>query len=158
MAAEQGQARGRILIALGTAIALAGVVIVVGVASGGSGDDAPVASAPSTCVAAWNEDPAARAYGRHNFSFHLYKGALVSFMTADAAAVDPGEVGMCAVVFPSRALDPEPFAAGQVLRGARWVPLSTLSGVDLNRLAELQVTAADSPNTTLDVHGELAAL
>ena len=65
---------------------------------------------------------------------------------------------MCAVVFPSRALDPEPFAAGQVLRGARWVPLSTLPGVDLNRVAELQVTAADSPNTTLDVHGELAAL
>jgi hypothetical protein len=30
--------------------------------------------------------------------------------------------------------------------------------VDLNRVAELQVTAANSPNTTLDERGELAAL
>jgi hypothetical protein len=128
--------RGRILIALRTAIALAG----------------------PTCADAWNEDPAARAYGGHNFSFHLYKGALVYCVTDDAAAVEPEEVGMCAVVFPSRALDPEPFAAGQVLRGAHRVPISTLPGVDLSRVAELQVTAGDSPNTTLGVHGELAAL
>jgi hypothetical protein len=131
---------------------------VVAIASGRSDQDAPVAGAPPTCVKAWNDDPAARAYGRHNFSFHLYKGALVEFLNGDAERVGPGQLGLCAVVFPSRALDPEPFAAGQVLRGDRWVPISTLPGVDLNRVAELQVIAAGSPNTTLDVRGELAAL
>ena len=61
------------------------------------------------------------------------------------------------MIFPSRALDPEPFAAGQVLRGALWVPTQHLAGVELSRLAELQVTRRGSPNTTLDVQGELAA-
>jgi len=149
--------KGRILIAVGTAIVLTAVIVVVSTTSG-SGDDPVVAAAPPSCVAAWNEDPAARAYGRHNFKFHLYEGALVEFVNAEAQPVEPEAGGLCAVVFPSRALDPEPFAAGQVLQGKRWTPISELPGVDLNRVAELQVTAAGSPNTTLDDHGELAAL
>jgi hypothetical protein len=62
------------------------------------------------------------------------------------------------VIFPSKALDPEPFAAGQVLKGKFWLPISGLEGIDLGRLAELQVIAAGSPNTTLDIRGELTAL
>ena len=75
--------------------------------------------------------------------------------TAEEVAADQG--GSCAVVFPSRALDPEPFAAGQVLRADRWLPISSLPGVDLARVAELQVTAAKAPNTRLDAQGELTA-
>jgi len=152
------EAKGRIPIAVGTAIALTVVIVVVAIASGPDDDAAAVAAAPPICVDAWNEDPAARAYGRHNFTFHLYEGALVEFLNADAQPVAQGQIGLCTVVFPARALDPEPFAAGQVLQGRRWTPISELPGVDLNRVAELQVTAANSPNTTLDERGELAAL
>jgi hypothetical protein len=62
------------------------------------------------------------------------------------------------VIFPSKALDPEPFAAGQVLRGRLWFPISELQGMELSRLAELQVLAAGSPNTSLDVQGVLTPL
>ena len=37
-------------------------------------------------------------------------------------------------------------------------PISELAGVELTRLAELQVQAAGDPNTTLDDRGELAPL
>jgi hypothetical protein len=153
-----GQPRARVAIAIAAAIASAAIIAVVAVASGGGEDERPVAAAPARCLDAWNADPAARAYGRHNFSFHLYQGALVTYLSTAAEQVGPAEGGLCAVVFPSRALDPEPFAAGELLRGDRWVPISTLPGVELGRVAELQVTAAGSPNTTLDVRGKLAAL
>ena len=113
---------------------------------------------PQRCVEAWNDDPAALAYGRHNFNFHLYTGALVTFLAEGAVEVGPGEVGLCAVIFPSEALDPEPFAAGQVLQGRTWKPISELAGVELTRVAELQVHAAGAPNTSLDDRGELAPL
>src|SRR5262245_13822299 len=104
-------ARGRILIALAAAVLLTAIVVVVAVASGG-GDDKPVATAaPGRCIESWNTDQAARAYGRHNFSFHLYEGALVTFLTEQGDHVDsPAGDALCAVIFPSRALDPEPFA------------------------------------------------
>ena len=115
-------------------------------------------AAAKRCLDSWNSDQAARAYGRHNFSFHLYEGALVTFLTPTGEEVDAGAGGLCAAIFPSRALDPEPFAAGEVLQGRNWVPISSLEGMRLARLAELQVLAAGSPNTTLDVQGALAAL
>jgi hypothetical protein len=109
-------------------------------------------------VRSWNADRAARAYGRHNFSFHFYEVALVTYLTDDGREVASGEGGMCAVIFPSRALDPEPFAAGQVLRGRDWIPISSLEAVPLARVADLQALAAGSPNTKLDVTGELTPL
>jgi hypothetical protein len=152
------QARGRILIAAGAAVALVAIVVVVAVASGGKSDGRATVAAPKRCLDSWNFDQAARAYGRHNFSFHLYKGALVTFLTESGEEVGEGEGGLCAVIFPSQALDPEPFAAGQVLKGKFWFPISGLEGMELSRLAELQVIAAGSPNTTLDVQGVLAPL
>ena len=50
------------------------------------------------------------------------------------------------------------FAAGQVLRKRLWFPISELEGMELARLAELQLLAAGSPNTKLDVQGVLTAL
>ncbi len=150
--------RGRILIAAGAAVALAVVIVVIAVASGGGSDGRAAVAAPQRCVDAWNRDQAALAYGRHNFSFHLYTGALVTFLTNDGEEVDAGQGGLCAVIFPSEALDPEPPAAGQALRGKLWIPIAELDGMELSRLAELQALAAGSPNTTLDVQGTLAPL
>jgi hypothetical protein len=150
--------RARILIAVGAAVVLTAVVVVIAAASGGGSDGRAAVAAPQKCVDAWNRDQAARAYGRHNFSFHLYEGALVTYLTQDGREVGPGEGGLCAVIFPSKALDPEPFAAGQVLRGKLWFPISELEGMELARLAELQVLAAGSPNTGLDVQGVLTPL
>lgn len=133
-------------------------IVVVAVASGGDSDQPATAAAPKRCVESWNTDQAARAYGRHNFSFHLYKGALVTYLSRSGDRVDAGGGGLCAVVFPSRALDPEPVAAGEVLEGRNWVPISSLEGLELSRVAELQLLAAGSPNTALDVKGALAPL
>ena len=130
----------------------------IAVAPGGGSEGRGTVAAPERCVDAWNRDQAALAYGRHNFSFHLYKGALVTFLTNTGEEVGEGEGGLCAVIFPSQALDPEPFAAGQVLKGKLWFPISELEGMELSRLAELQVLAAGSPNTTLDVRGVLTPL
>jgi len=152
------QARGRILIAVAAAVVLGGIVAVIVVASGSGDERRAAAAAPARCVRSWNADQAARAYGQHNFSFHLYEGALVTSLTSSGREIGAGEGGLCAVIFPSRALDPEPSAAGQVLRGRNWIPISTLEGVELSRVAELQAIAAGSPNTTLDVTGELAPL
>lgn len=158
MQSAGNEARGRVAIAAVFALVLTGIIIVVAVASGGGDSDGdPVAAAPR-CIRAWNSDPAARSYGRHSFNFHLYKGALVTFLSETGEQVAEDEGGLCAVIFPSQALDPEPFAAGQVLKGKLWFPLSELDGMQLSRLAELQVTAAGSPNTTLDELGELAPL
>src|ERR1044072_369035 len=151
---EPSGARARILIAAGAAVVLAAVIVVVAVASGG-GDSAGrgEVTAPKSCVDAWNRDQAALAYGRHNFSFHEYDGALVTFLAKNGEEVGPGEGGLCAVIFPSRAAHADPCAAGQLLRGKLWFPISELEGMELGRLAELQVLAAGSPNTTLDVQG-----
>ena len=149
--------RGRILIAAAAAVVLGAAIALIALASGG-GEGREAVAAPQRCIEAWNRDQAARAYGRHNFSFHLYKGALVTFLTETGREVEEGQGGLCAVVFPARALDPEPFAAGQVLRRDTWVPIADLEGVELSRVAELQTLAAGSPNTTLDVQGALGPL
>ena len=151
-------ARARILIAVGAGVVLAAIIVVIAVASGGGSDGREAVAAPQRCIDAWNRDQAALAYGRHNFNFHQYEGALVTYLTEGGREVGEGEGGLCAVIFPSQALDPEPFAAGQVLRKDLWFPISELDGIELSRVGELQVLAAGSPNTTLDVQGELTAL
>ncbi len=156
--AGEANPRARIAIAAGAAVALIAIVAVVAATSGGDGSDRGEVIADSECIEAWNDDPSARAYGRHNFSFHLYKGALVTFLDDEGNEVGAGEGGLCAVVFPSEVLDAEPFAAGQVLENKRWAPISDLDRVTLTRVAELQVLAAGAPNTTLDVRGVLAPL
>ena len=148
--------RARLLIALGAAAALIAVVVAV-LALGGNDEEPPEFGVASPeCLRAWNSDPAATAYGRHNFNFHQYTGALVTYLTDQATTVDKGQGGKCAVIFPSKALDPEPFAAGQTLLRNLWVPISERDGVDLARLAELQADAAAAPNTSIDTTGKLS--
>jgi hypothetical protein len=156
---EQTGNRARAAIVAGAAALLAAIVAIVAL-TGGSGDAEERATGPppERCVRAWNADQAALAYGRHNFNFHDYEGALVTYLDDAAREIAPGEGGRCAVVFPSQVLDAEPFAAGQVLDGRRWAPISQLPGVELTVVAELQVTAASAPNAALEDSGELGAL
>ena len=103
------------MIAVGAAVVLIAIVAVVALAGGGGDDER--AEAPPECVRAWNSDPAAVAFGRHNYNGHGYEGALVTYLTDEAEEVDSAELGRCAVIFPAQALDPEPIAAGEVLQG-----------------------------------------
>ena len=146
-----GKPDRRLLIAGGGMLALALVVggVLLG---GGSGEAAP---APAECIESWNADASAIAYGVHNFGTHGYTDARVGRLTATAEHA--GEDGLCAVTFPSLTLDQEPIAAGQVLRGRRWLPISTLDGVELTRVAELQAEAAAGPNAVLSPEGKLSA-
>lgn len=155
MEASEAPARGRLAIAGGAAALL--IVIVVIVALGSGGGDEPSAAAPPECVRAWNSDPAAVSFGRHNYTSHGYTGALVTYLTEEAEQTEAPD-GLCAVIFPAQALDPEPIAAGEVLRAESWVPLSELRGVELTRVGELQVLAAGSPNASLSDAGKLAEL
>ena len=152
----QPQSRARLLIALGAALTLTVIVVAVASLRGAKGERASVVPS-ARCLDAWNSDASATAYGRHNFNFHLYTGALVTFLTDEGKQVGAGEGGSCAVVFPSQALDPEPFAAGQILKGRRWLSLTSLDGVALTRVAELQAEAAATQNTAIDTTGRLSA-
>jgi len=153
---EASEARGRLAIAGVAALILAATVVAVVALGGGDSDRATATAASPECIRAWNGDLAATSYGRHNFNFHDYTGALVTFLDQRGNEVAEDD-GICAVVFPSKVLDPEPFAAGQVLRDGRWVPISSLGGVELERIGELQADAAQAPNTILDTTGKLTA-
>ena len=153
--ASDPQARARLAFALVAALVLGAIVVIVVVLGGGDEGPETLTAASPACLRAWNGDPGATAYGRHNFNFHQYTGALVTFLTQDGAVVEEDEGGKCAVIFPSRVLDPEPFAAGEVLDRSRWVPISSLPGIQLAQVGELQVEAANAPNTVLDTAGRL---
>lgn len=158
MERDPQSARARIALAVAAALVLGGLVVAIGLARGGD-DDAPVPGPDPFCVRSWNSDPAATAYGRHNFNSHRYEGALVTFLDLAANELAGGEGGHCAVVFPSRALDSEPFAAGQVLIGSQWQPISLLEGVSTVRVAELQARAAGGGvNASLAESGRLVPL
>ena len=156
MEPERSGSRQRITIAIAAGVLVA-IVAVVAIVGGADDEEQTARPLPAECVRAWNGDQPALAYGRHNFNFHLYRGALVVYLDRDAVETN-AEEGSCAVVFPSEVLDAEPIAAGQILNGKRWDPLSSLEGVDLTRVAELQVAAAAAPNAELDTAGQLSPL
>ncbi len=149
-------ARGRIAIAVVVAVALAAIVAVV--AGGGGGEERSAAAFPSECVDKWNSDPAAISFGRHNFNGHGYESALVTYLTRAGDERPSADEGSCAVIFPSRVLDLEPVAAGEVVLAGEWTPISVLPRIELNRVAELQAIAAEDPNTRLESTGDLSAL
>jgi hypothetical protein len=148
-------ARARFAVALG--IALAAVVVLVLMLSGG--DEATVAVASHTCLKDWNKDVVARESGRHNVAFHHYEEAQVGYLdptegTEATVRGDPG-TGFCTAVFPSDELDPEPEYAGFVLDGGRWVSLS--EAIPPVRVGQLQAVAQSEANATLTADGELVA-
>jgi hypothetical protein len=145
----------RVLFAAGAGVALAAAVAIVALSGG---DDGPeTAPLDAACVAGWNDDEAALAYGRHNFNFHDYEAARVVHLEVPAGAELGGERNPCAVVFPSETLDPEPEAAGMAFLGGTWITLSSVGFDDIKR-AELQAEAAVAPNAAIDRQGRLSEL
>ena len=156
---DDGAPRGPARLWFALALAAALVVGVVVLVTAGGEEEAAVASAPSTCLKDWNRDPVAREAGRHNHSFHRYEEARVGYLdptdgVAAAVSSDPA-AGLCAAVFPSGELDPEPEYAGFVLEGGRWVSLSDV--LDPTRVGALQAAALETANATLTEDGELDA-
>ena len=157
MNGEGPTGRGRLSLASGLAGALAiGVAAVVALA--GSGEGHEFSRAPSRCISAWNEDPAALSFGRHQSGTHRYREVQVMTLSADGShQVPPGSPGAaCTVVFAASALDPEPISAAQVLKRATWLPLSRLAGLD--RLAAMQARAQAGYNARLTPEGTLEPL
>lgn len=144
--------RARLAVALGAALALAGVIVAV-LAFGDASDEAPAAA--SDCIEAWNEDSLATSYGRHNAIFHKYEDVQVVRLELAGGELAESPRGECAVVFGAVELDSEPIAAGQLLRGETWTPFSLLAGVELDRVAELQAVAIEGANVSIDEQGKL---
>jgi hypothetical protein len=151
-------ARARLLFAGGAAAVLVAAVVVVAIGSSDSSiDQGEIAPPPEECVRAWNDDPAARNAGRHNSVSHAYLEVQATRLTADGSEPADPDAGLCAMVFARTSLDPEPVAAAMVLRGGEWVPLSSLDGVEAERLGELQSNAFDLANADLRADGTITA-
>lgn len=149
--------RRRIVLALGALALFGAVVAVVAVTAGGS-DEGPAASAaPQECLDAWNNDRDAVAFAQHNSIFHNYTSAQVGYLTpaADASISSDPDAGECTVVFARNQLDPEPFAAGQILEDGAWRPLAQV--VEVNTVARLQSEAFDGANAEPTSDGKIAA-
>ena len=110
---------------LAAAVLLAGLTAIIVTGSGSSSEDGAAAPAPPRCLEAWNSDPEAVAFGRHNSISHGYSDVQVGHMPKEGSASlssDP-DAGECAVVFAAEQLDPEPVAAGQIhARGTNGCP------------------------------------
>lgn len=149
--------RRRLILAAVILIAFVAIVAVVATSSGGDEGSEGAAAAPRECIRAWNGDRDAIAYAQHNSIFHNYKNAQVGYLTPgpDASVSDDPEAGECVVVFARASLDPEPFAAGQILEEDGWRPLIQVS--DQNTVARLQSEAFDGANAKPTIDGEIVA-
>lgn len=154
--AAKAGARARLGLAVG-ALLLFGAIVAIVLALGGGAPERSAPAAPAECLDAWNDDEAALAFSRHNQISHNYREAEVAYIDLREALVssDP-ETGECVVIFARTELDPEPIAAGQVLRRDVWVPLNQV--MDLNTVARLQSEAFDGANAEPTASGELIAL
>jgi hypothetical protein len=142
-------------VALAAALLLGGLIAAVAITSS-SGSPEGDAGAPPSCLEAWNADVEALNYGVHNSISHGYREVQVGYMPdAGSASLATDPDGECAVVFAANQLDPESQAAGQILQGGRWVPLSGL--LDPADLADLQSAAVAAANATVTEYGKLEA-
>lgn len=147
--------RGRLVLAGVLAAAL--IAAVVGFAVLGGGRETSVVTADAECVESWNSDPDAVRLGRHQYFGHGYTNVEVTRLSEDGTEEVTGSAGVCAMVFPRQALDPEAPAAAQVLLQDAWTPLSALPSVTEIRLAELQSDAGVGANAEMQRSGEIVA-
>ena len=141
---------------LAAAVLLAGLTAIILIGLGSSSEDGAAEPASPRCLEAWNSDPEAVAFGRHNAISHGYSDVQVGHMPEEGStsiSSDPG-VGRCAVVFAADQLDPEPIAAGQIHLQGEWVPLNGL--LEPSALAELQSAAVGGANASVTPEGERA--
>jgi hypothetical protein len=150
--ASPGRARTIFAAVLAAGLLAAAAVVAIGSAGGDPGVPEPDAE----CLELWNSDPLALAYGVHNFKSHDYYRVEVLRLEGDGRAAAPGE-GACAVVFAASTLDAEPIAAAQILIAGSWTPLSEVTSVSDERLAELQSDAVGGSNATLEETGALSS-
>ena len=151
--APPGRAKLIFAAVLATGLLAAAAVVAIGSAGG---EDRDVAPPDAECLGFWNSDPLALAYGVHNFKSHGYYRVEVLRLEGDGHAAAPGE-GTCAVVFAATTLDSEPSAAAQIFIAGSWNPLSEVTSVSDERLAELQSDAVGGSNATLDETGALSS-
>jgi hypothetical protein len=147
--------RARLIFAGGAAAVLGAAVVAIVVAGSGSGETAPSSPPPVECLERWNGDADARSVGRHQSIAHGYSSLHVLRLTEHGAVPEDPADGVCAVVFAAAQLDPERGAAAQILVGERWVPLSRRTGVEQERLAELQSEAVERANAELRPDGTI---
>lgn len=149
--------RARLLLAAGLAAGLA-VAVVLAVVLSGDPPPRDFAEAPPDCIADWNGDPAALAFGRHQSGAHQYYDVQVMLLSPDGGAeISPRESGgACAVVFAASALDPEPISAAQIKRRGAWTGLSEVA--DFERLTALQQRAQRAYNARVTPEGSLEPL
>lgn len=154
----RSESASRLLLAGGLAGLLAGLIAAVLLLAGGSDEPRTVSAPPAECLRAWNRDEDALAFSRHNATFHEYESAQVGYMEPGSSAEVSSERGdgTCVVVFPRASLDPEPFAAGQVLLGRLWAPLDGLMPLDV--IARVQSEAFEGANAQPTPEGSLEPL
>jgi hypothetical protein len=146
--------RRRILAAVSALAGFGVIVAIVLIVAGGNDSSSASSPAPRECVEAWNNDRDALAFARHNSIFHNYQRAQVGYLVLDGEATVSGDAGgECTVVFARNQLDPEPVAAGQVLRDEVWTPLAEVT--DINTVARLQSEAFDGANAEPTPEGEI---
>ncbi|UJA18873.1 hypothetical protein HJD18_00740 [Thermoleophilia bacterium SCSIO 60948] len=156
MEAGERSSRVRLVVALALFLGL-GVAALLVALGGSGGDGEEVAAADPACVERWNDDPAALQIGRHQYGSHGYTSLEVVRLSEDGTAEAEGGEGVCTLVFPAQALDPEPPAAALAYLQGSWVPLSALPTVSEIRLAELQSDAFTATNATMDAEGRITA-
>ena len=138
---------------LAAGVLMAGLIALV--VSGSGSDESGGPPPPPRCLQAWNSDPQAIAFGRHNSISHGYGDVQVGRMPQEGGtslSSQPG-AGECAVVFAAEQLDPEPEAAGEIRLEGEWVPLSGL--LEPAALGELQSDAVGAANAVVTPEGSL---
>ena len=146
-----GVSRGdwRLSVIAAGALLLGGIVAAVLLASGSSPSKA--AAPPAGCIPRWNSDPAARAFGVHNYGAHRYTRVEVVLLDGRGR---PAKDGLCGIVFAAQSLDPEPGAAAQVYADGQWEALVG-QGTTSERLGQLQSEALVKSNATLGPAGTI---
>jgi hypothetical protein len=154
--------RARLAFALGAALALIAIVLVV-VATRGS-DEETSELLTDTCFTTWNEDLVApRQDGIHAYAAHGYRQTLVTRLDRDGQTVGLGEGSAapddpdarCAVIFASPQVDSEPDFGVRVFDEGRWTGLALSDGTKLEDIASLQAEAVADSNAILLSNGTL---
>ncbi|MGH2957001.1 MAG: hypothetical protein ACRDL6_08420 [Solirubrobacterales bacterium] len=132
------------------------IAVAVVVLSSLGGEEHEFSPAPTACLDGWNGDERALALGRHQYDAHGYNRVQVHTLSPDGAGPASGPSAICAVVFPSGALDPEPSAAAFVQLSGRWSPLIRLQPTE--RLAAYQSEAVSGYNAEIGEDGRITPL
>lgn len=155
--------RPRLAIALGAAVLLAGIIIII-VSTRGS--EEPSGLLTSTCFEAWNENGAVLIQdGQHAYSAHGYRQTLVTRLDRDAEIIETADDdaapddpdARCAVIFATPQPDFEPDFGVRVFDEGKWTGLALSDKLPVEEIAALQAEAVAESNAVLVANGQLEA-